>query len=115
MRPASSIGSRSRRFAGLRRTESKELEGSLAELAKREEAFSEEIEAKGGGGVDVEPPKQQPAEAAESPEEQPPSEPSSKSQEPMPGPASGKNSSQSKQARLTLPSNKSSSPERQSG
>ena len=83
-----------------KKDESKELEGSLAELAKREEAFSEEIEAKGGGGVDVEPPKQQPAEAAESPEEQPPSEPSSKSQEPMPGPASGKNSSQSKQARL---------------
>jgi len=77
-----------------------QLEADLMELAKREEEFSEEIEAKGGGGADVEPPPANEQQQAESPED-PAKEPSSKkpsSSPPTKSSASGKSSSKSTQS-----------------
>jgi hypothetical protein len=72
-----------------RKDESKlaELEEDLLELAKREQAFSEEIEALGGGGAVVDPPpnEQKPASS-----EEPPPEPAKSSADA----ASAKSSSQ---------------------
>ena len=53
----------------------KQLEADLLELAKREEEFSEEIEAKGGGGAQLEPPPADEQQQAETPPE--PGEPTS--------------------------------------
>ncbi len=80
------------------------LEAELMELAKREEEFSEEIEAKGGGGPDVEPPpanQQQPAEDPEDSSQDPSSKKSSSSSSATKsGSASTKNSTNSTQSRM---------------
>jgi hypothetical protein len=69
-----------------------QLEAELMELAKREEEFSEEIEAKGGGGAEVEPPPAN-AQQPENPEEPPSKESSSSSS------SSPKDSNKASQAR----------------
>ncbi|MFI5454522.1 MAG: DUF4175 family protein [Isosphaerales bacterium] len=69
------------------------LEEDLDELAEREQDFSEEIEARGGGGPELEPPPRNEAQAKSS------QKPSSESPKKGPGPASGKSASQAPRPR----------------
>ena len=69
-----------------------ELEEDLDEPARREQAFSEEIEAHGGGGPELDPPQQNQAHVKSS--EQPSGTPATKGSVP----ASGKGSSRGQQA-----------------
>jgi Domain of unknown function (DUF4175) len=70
-----------------------ELEEDVQELAEREQDFSEEIEARGGGGPKLDPPLPNDARAGSF------EEPSSKSSMSNPGSAMGKSSSQGAQSR----------------
>ncbi len=70
-----------------------ELEEDLDELAKHEEAFSEEIAALGGGGPKLDPPPQneaQPKSAQKSPSETPNSDTPAEEPGPNPGKGQGK-------------------------
>jgi hypothetical protein len=72
-----------------------QLEADLLELAKREEEFSEEIEAKGGGGVQLEPPPSNEQQQAESPPPEP-GEPTSSPETKDPASSSEKTTSKGK-------------------
>jgi hypothetical protein len=72
------------------------LESDLRELARREQKFSEEIEAKGRGGPRLDPPEQQEQHAQNSPKQ------SSKTSSQRSGSSRGAKSSQDSQSRSSL-------------